>query len=339
MAEKRSFLVVNVSRIGDTLLATPALQAIAQHDPDAEITVLAHPKRWQILQHLPYIKCAGGISKKGAPLRGWLPGKQYDVAIVYGFDQALVRYALRVADKVVAFRQRDDGLNKRLYRVVETPAFQSEHSVQQLLRLPAALDIAPVGLRLQYQVTNTECDWAQQRLQRDVPADAKWVVGIQAASFPTKAYRDWPVEHFATLANKMTAELGKVHFLIFGGSAEKQRTAWLANQLAGQATLYAGQLSLRETAALMSQLHLYVGVDTGPTHIMSAFDIPLVGLYHCFSPSRLIGPLQHPYFHAVDHPRPYGCPIETPMSEISVETVFERIRYALAGQSSLSATS
>jgi heptosyltransferase-3 len=96
------------------------------------------------------------------------------------------------------------------------------------------------------------------------------------------------------------------------------------------ATLYAGRLRLRETAALMSITDLYLGVDTGPTHVMSAFDVPLVGLYHCFSPGRLIGPLDHPCFYAVDHPRPYPCATETTMAEIPVETVYVAMQRALA---------
>jgi heptosyltransferase-3 len=81
----------------------------------------------------------------------------------------------------------------------------------------------------------------------------------------------------------------------------------------------------------MSLTHAYVGVDTGPTHLMSCFDIPLVGLYHCYSPSRLIGPLEHPCFYPVDHPNPYPCPEETPMAAIGVNLAFAAVERALSG--------
>ena len=70
-------------------------------------------------------------------------------------------------------------------------------------------------------------------------------------------------------------------------------------------------------------------MDTGPTHIMSCFDIPLVVLYHCQLPSRLLGALEHPCFYPVDHPRPHPCAVETPMGEIAVETVFAAVERAL----------
>lgn len=334
MAEALRFLVINVSRIGDTLLATPAIRAIATAHPTAEITVLAHPKRREVLDHLPHVTRVGTISKQRAVWRGWLGGRRYDYALVYGFDRALVAYALRVAQRVVAFRQRDPDLNRRLFAIVEPPPDPSEHGVLQSLRLPAALGIAPAGLRLQYRVTESETRWATMELAKTLPADARPLIGLQIASFPTKAFRDWPLEHFMALCARVLERYPHAHFLIFGGKQEHDRTARLKDRLGNHARLYAGHLSLRQTAALMARLDLYIGVDTGPTHMMGCFDIPLVVLYHCHLPSYLAAPLEHPCAYIVDHPRGEGerSP-EVPMAEISVDAVWDRVEAALQRQS------
>lgn len=333
MAEP-SFLVVNVSRIGDTLLATPAIRAIADAHRGARIVALGHPKRAEIFQHLAFIERTGTITKRTALWRGRLPGRRYDYALVYGFDESLVAYGLRAAKRVVAFRQKNESLNRRLYRAVDAPAFQSEHSVLQHLRLTAAIGIPPAGLRLAYHVTAPERAYARALLNAEVPAAARPLVGLQVASFHTKSHRDWPIEHFAELAKRLAAEQRRAHFLIYGGAEERERTEWLKNQLGARATSYAGRLRLRQTAAVMSLTDLYIGVDTGPTHIVSAMDVPMVVMYHCTAPSRLIGPLEHPCFHPVDHPRPFRCPVETPMAEIQVDTVLLAVRRALAQPSS-----
>lgn len=325
----RSILVINVCRIGDTLLATPALRALARTWPEAHITVLGHPKRVEVLEHLPWLAAAKGISKISARARGWLSPKRHDLALVYGFDLPLVKYALRVARQVVAFRQCDEALNRRLFRAVEVPAFQAAHSVRLALRLADAVGVPHAGYRLAYRVTEAETAWAEGRLREiDAAARGPWI-GLQVASFPTKAYRDWPATYFLELARRIRARWQGANFLIFGGADDRARTGWLARELVAGCTVLAGELSLRQTAALMSRTQLYVGVDTGPTHMMSCFDIPLVGLYHCYSPSRLIGALEHPCFYPVDHPRPYGCAIDTPMAEIAVETVFAAVERAL----------
>lgn len=318
-------LFINVCRIGDTLLATPALRALAAAFPQAEITALGHPKRIEVLAHLPWLARTGGISKAGARLRGRLSGKAYDLAVVYGFDAALVAYALRAAQRVVAFRQPDERLNRQLHLAVEPPAFQAAHSVHLALRLVDAIGVPHAGYRLAYRVTEAETRWAESQLAA-IAGEPR--IGLQVASFATKAYRDWPLESFADLARRIRARWPGARFLLFGGAEDRSRTGRLAAQLGGCAD-FAGRLSLRQSAALMSRSHLYVGVDTGPTHLMGCFDIPLVVLYHCYSPSRLLGPLEHPCFHPVDHPRPYPCATQTPMGEIAVETVFSAVERAL----------
>jgi len=325
------FLVINVSRIGDTLFTTPAMRAIAAAHPGCRIDCLGHPNRAAVFEHIPFVHRVGAITKKSSPFRGWLGGKYYDVAFVYGFDEALVAYALRVAKQVVAFRQADETLNARLYRLVEPPPFQSEHAVPQLLRLPEAIGIPPAGMRLAYTVSPAETAWANQTLTRDIPSETSPLIGLQIASFPTKAYRDWPIDHFKALCDKVRQRWPQAHFLIFGGKDEHVQTSALKANLRSAATLYAGRLTLRQTVAIMSCTDLYIGVDTGPTHLMSTLDIPLIGLYHGFSPSRLIGPLEHPCAYPVDHPlADKGCSTEAPMSDITVERVWQAVERAFA---------
>ena len=322
-------LVINVTRIGDTLFATPAIRAVAAAFLDARITVLGHPKRTEVFEHLPFIHEVGSITKGRAVWHGWLGGKKYDLAFVFGFDKALVAYALRTARRVVAFEQQHANLNRSLFSPVPKPPFQSKHAVRQLLRLPGALGIAPAGLRIAYHVTDNEIAAARHRLDAVAP-DARPLIGLQIASFHTKSYRDWPVEHFSALAQQIGARWHGAHFLLFGGKAEQPRVRQLAADLGAHATVLAGRLSLRETAALMSQLDLYVGVDTGPTHIMSAFDIPMIGLYHCLSSSSLTGPLEHPLCDAIDHPDSgSACSEASSMADISVAHVFSRVERIL----------
>jgi heptosyltransferase-3 len=327
----RTILFITVSRIGDTLFATPAMRAVAAAWPSARITVLGHPKRAEVLEHLPWLNRVGRITKGRAPWLGRLGGNRYDLAFVFGFDESLVAYARRVADQVVAFEQADASLNRGLFAAVPKPPFQSEHAVRQLLRLPAAVGVPPAGLRIAYRTTSAETGAARRRLAEAGLADAAPLIGLQVASFPTKGYRDWPVGNFADLCARIARQWPGAGFLIYGGAEECSRTEWLKDKLGARAALFAGRLSLRETAALMELTDLYIGVDTGPTHIMSAFDIPLVGLYHCISPSTLTGPLEHPCAYLLDHPAGrQHCTETAAMADIPVEAVFGQVERALA---------
>jgi heptosyltransferase-3 len=331
--EPRRILYINVSRIGDTLLMTPAVRAVAARWPQASIDLLAHPKRAEVLRHLPFVRHVGGITKNQTWWRGRLAalgGKPYDLAFVCNFDRPLVRYALRVAQRVVAFRQGDAALDAQLYCAVEHPPLNVEHAVDIQLRLPAAAGAPPAGKALAYAVTPTETEWATRFLAENGGAGRHPLLGLQVASFPTKAYRDWPLDHFIDMCRRIRGRWPQAHFLIFGGELEQQRTAALAAELGAAATLCAGKLTLRQTAALMNCVDLYVGVDTGPTHIMGALQRPMVALYHGYSPSRVLAPLDHPALYAVDHPLADRCTPEAAMSEISVDTVWQSVEQALA---------
>lgn len=330
MPPVRSILVINVARIGDTLLVTPALRALAAKWPDAAITFLGHPKRVEVMRHLPFLAATGPISKHRAWWRGWLSARRWDLALVYGFDRALVSYALRVARDVVAFRQNRAKLDGRLLRCVVPPAPMSDHAVPMLLSLTRALGIHDAGLGLSYTVTSQERDAALGLLSRKGLESAKPLVGLQVRAFPTKAWRDWPIEHFAALCRRIGTHWPGAHFLLFGGSDDRERTEQLVRLLPERTTSLAGLLDLRGSAAVMNELHLFIGLDSGPTHIAGALGVPLIGLYHCLIPSRVIKPLGRPGVHVVDHPAQRGCDASTPMGDISVDAVWEKVLEALA---------
>ena len=81
MEAPRRILVINVTRIGDTLFVTP-VPGTGGILVGAAITVMAHPKRAEVLENLPFVAQVCSIEKRRAILRGRWPGKDYDLALV-----------------------------------------------------------------------------------------------------------------------------------------------------------------------------------------------------------------------------------------------------------------
>jgi len=69
-------------------------------------------------------------------------------------------------------------------------------------------------------------------------------------------------------------------------------------------------------------------VDTGPSHIMSSFDIPMVVMFHCLSSNRHTGAIDHPCYFAVNH-QERNCNEESSMKNVTVESVFSKVLLAL----------
>ncbi|HEY6898676.1 MAG TPA: glycosyltransferase family 9 protein [Rhodocyclaceae bacterium] len=301
MSPKR-ILVVLVARIGDTLLGTPVMRALKARYPGASLTVLAHPKRMAVLENLDFIDQLGSITPKTAFFRHRFGAKPYDLAVLFGNDAPLLKLARRVAPRVVAF-SHDGELDHPALRFVPRPTPDAPlHAVKERLLLAEAADAAPVDLRLCYRVRAAEQRTAAAWLQQHLPPQAGPLIGLQPYSFPTKAHRDWPLDNFFALIAAIRSQYPQAHFLIFGDGLAQRKLNQVTDRIPPGCTLCAGKFSLRETAALMAELDLYVGVDTGPTHIVGALGIPMVALYHCAYPGRLLAPLEHPALRVVEHP-------------------------------------
>src|SRR5205814_3948203 len=111
---------------------------------------------------------------------------------------------------------------------------------------------------------------------------------------------------FTELGRRLLARHPQIWIIVFGGKESRAPARALAQTLGARVVCAAGGLSLRETAALLGELDLYIGVDTGPTHLAGALGIPVVALYHCRHRGRYLAPLQHERLHVIEHPAADG---------------------------------
>ncbi len=322
-------LVIQVARIGDTLLTTPVLRALKAALPRGMLGCLVHPGRAPLLCGLPFIDWLGSIRAKTAHWRGWCRRQEWNYALVYGHDASLIGFALRVARRVVAFRQGEDTIDRRLWRAVPEPTMLM-HAVAHRLLLAQALGVGADDLRLAYAPQPKELARARAWLQRSSAPHGRPLVGLQVASFPTKSYRDWPLDSFARLGENILSRYPHARLLILGGSESRGKARELVARLGPRARAAAGVFDLRGAAALMAQLDLYIGVDTGPTHLAGALGIPMVALYHCRHRGRYLAPVGHERLRVIEHPTADAdCRPNTPMSEITVECVWNAVQQLL----------
>ncbi len=288
---------VVVARIGDTMLVTPSLRSL--RSASGYLKVLVHPQRKDVLQNLDFIDELGTISKQSAWFQSRLPRSTYDVAICWGRDEQLLRYCLRKAKQTVAFAFPEfDGIREKRLELVPVPPDRTMHAVAERHLLPDAAGVHCTNYRLAYTVSDRELaaarSWLRTRTEGATP-----LIGLQPFSFPTKAHRDWPLDRFTALARQISEEHPSAHFVILGDEAAARGAETMAGIFPGRFSVAAGSISLRESAALMKTLDLYIGVDTGPTHIAGALQVPMVALYHAQYPGRNLMPLDHPRCTAI----------------------------------------
>jgi heptosyltransferase-3 len=329
LARDARVLVIVIARIGDTLMMTPVLRALRAAIPDGELVCMAHPTRIDVLRNLPYLDELVTIEKKRAALMGRLARRRFDYAIVNATDAAVLEYALRVADRVVAHKQADPAINARLWRIAASGE-GTHHGVDDRLLLLEPFDLAPAGKRLDYVVSADEArDAGKWLAERGVPlrGGAPFLVGLQMAGFRTEPFRRWPTASFAALCERIAVAQPDARFVVFGDKYDVPEAEALRRTLGERVVVAAGQLDLRESAAILARTSLYIGVDTGPTHLAGALGLPMIGLYFCRCPGALLAPLEHPAFlEIVEHPRTLErCDDTASMAEVSVDRVWAAV--------------
>lgn len=280
-------LIIIVARIGDTLLVTPAIYALRKAFPEAQLEVLAHPKRKCVLENNPYIDRLSGYTLLEY-LRGLLHYKRYDIVFVYGEDSRMIKYAASKGRTVIGFEQKDLNLNRLLDIRVKRPDAMI-HAVDERLLLVGALGLTNSDRRLIYKISDEEKKWADTFTKNLGLYDTDIKIGFQMAGFPTKAYRDWPAEHFISLGKLILKELD-AKILLFGDKKDINKARHIHSALGGRALIIAGKTNLRQTASLLPKCNVFVTTDTGPMHIAFALEVPTVALFHCMHRGENFGP-------------------------------------------------
>ena len=334
----KRILVIHVARFGDTLLSGVAIRALKEAYPQAEIYFLGHPKRYDIILGLPQLHSVGAISKKSAPFKGRCSQafgrKPYDLAVVWGHDAAIHRYAQRVAKHLVVQQIKDEATNQSLrtagHEVLKMPSDKDLPLADWLLTLvERGLGISTTNRQVAYTVLPAEKNWAQEWLTHAFAGiqhpDAFPLIGLIIESFPTFKHRDWPIEHFVELCRGITQHYPNARFVLLGSQLPKAKVAALKAVMGNRMAQAVDRLSMRESGAIMSCLDLYVGIDTGPSHVAAGLGIPVVCLFHCARRGPLVlSPVKPDIVRMIEHPcDSASCSFEVNMGDLKPALVLQ----------------
>ncbi len=96
--------------------------------------------------------------------------------------------------------------------------------------------------------------------------------------FPNDPRKQWPIERFVRLNNRLIRE-HQAQILLVGGKQDILIADAITGMMAAKTGNWAGNISLGELGALAEMANLYIGNDTGPTHIAAAVGCPTIALF------------------------------------------------------------
>jgi len=189
------------------------------------------------------------------------------------------------------------------HAVPRSRQLRPRHSVENQWDLLAAVGIGPPDReRFPAEMLADPAaalDVNRRLAQQGVPLHARLIVIHVSAGNP---FRRWPLESFARIAADLTGntdgivdrEGGAGRFVVFTSGPSEHDV--LGRVIAGarqhlppdqrHRIVDSGELSLVELRALMDRTSLYIGGDSGPMHIASTSQVPMVSLYGPTLPER-----------------------------------------------------
>jgi lipopolysaccharide heptosyltransferase II len=331
--EIKKVLFFKPGAIGDLLHTLPALKALKKKFPAAHVTVVVSPGMETLLQGTSIADRVQVFDKSKINKRlrdlvrfGWsLKDERYDLFIdLQPSMKSLLLRKLSGAEQVLVYRKQ---------KKIKT-GMQRLHAAENFMETLKPLGINDPASAIVLPVLPESLRAVDRFLTERGVDTRKPLIALNCSVGAARPARNWFPERFALLADRLMNELDAAVVFV-GGNEDRELVRRVMDGVRGKAVSAAGELPLVLSAALLARCACLVSSDTGPLHLATAVQTPVVGLYGSTDPRRT-GPIGKG--HAVcikDLPcvpcEEKQCPLGTRacMSAITVDEVFEAVRKAI----------
>lgn len=284
------FLAVLFGPIGDALMALALCDDILEIAPKAKFVFITRRGVKMIgdlasaYPSITVLEIPGGW--RAVPFFAKLLTKRWTlltlgVAGVYSFRLKLFFLALNCipGNRTVGFNDRLPGVKKwlPLQTVIQ---FDGRYIIDNFRRLLAYVFDEETAQSLQGKPPRV-------RIVGTLPAgfDLKPSSYIAINPFSVSSLRSWPIHRWKELLVKVAATFPEYRLVVIGGPKEEAAVLEIAGAVPGSLAL--PNLPLLETAAVIDVAALYLGVDTGPTHLAGVLQQKSLILSHFRFPAWL----------------------------------------------------
>jgi len=268
---KPRILVIRGGAIGDFILTLPAIRLIRESFPNAHLEILGYKHIIALAEGRFYADATRSI-EYAALSSFFVPHGELAQEMVdyFGSFQQVVSY-LFDPDQFFENNLRRCGVKHFLH--VSPKLVDSEHAAQQLAR-----PLQRLALYLEQPAAQVHPSVEDRAFAGEFHKDARGeIIAIHPGSGSER--KNWPLPNWIALGKRLHQVAPNAAILLVGGEADRQqidacRAAWH-----GQRVLAALDLPLPHLAAVLERCTLFLGHDSGISHLAAAVGTPCILLF------------------------------------------------------------
>lgn len=282
----KQLCILRLSAIGDICHTLPIIRTLQKHWPSTQLTWIIGKTEYALVADIKNINFI--IFDKSKKLKAYidvykqLKNIQFDALLhmQMSLRSSLVSWLIKSKIKLGFDKQRaKDG--QWLFTNNKISHKPKQHVIDSFFGFSETLGI-----------TEREYQWdipaslSQQELSKALALnlDKPYVVISPCSSM---AYRNWGSKQYAAIAD-IIQEQYSLPIILSGGSStiEKEMGSAITNQAKQPIINLIGKTNLKQLLSLLQNAYCVISPDSGPAHIATAVNTPVIGLYACTNPDR-----------------------------------------------------
>lgn len=291
----RRIVIIRPCCMGDVVLATPVLCALRRAHPDAHITFAVGTWSQQVIAHHPAVDAWLDTGPAAMPVKSgrglWRMVRQLRLGR-FDWVISLVRSPLMSAAVGLSGIAVRAGMNSNgrgfgyNHRLPVDPA-QAQHEADLYLGVVRLLHIDTRGCYANLPVPET-AEASVRRLLHERGISAPFIVVNPAGGANpgmVMSSKRWPPPDFAQVSAALARAYG-FQIVLLGGPDDGAIVQSVVDHLPVPSVAFVGALSFPQIGALAAQAALYIGNDTGLTHVAAASGAKTVMILGPSDPKR-----------------------------------------------------
>ena len=276
-----NILLIQLKRIGDLILTTPAIAAVREKSPDAHLTLVISsegkalaPAITGVNKLLVMPRGFAGLGTIAAIARGKF---DYCVDFTRNDRSALLVLLSRAKKRIVSFRIKvRSRFRTRFYNEFVEHRMRDMHMIDYHLALLEPLGISNVSRAVRLELPKRARETADELLSaHNIRRD--FIVFHPGSARPEKF---WNAQRWADVMNH-AADDHDVDLVLTGGSwpLEQTHISDIKSKMQRRIVDLSSKTDLLTLAALVGKARLLITVDSAPMHLASASHTPQVILF------------------------------------------------------------